>query len=442
MTESIAFIHLSDIHFGQEKLGFVHINDDIRRQLIEDVRAMVATLPNGKAAGVLVTGDVAYSGKKEEYERAGAWLDELTAAAGCERTAVMMVPGNHDIDMSTVDRGTKLVLDDILQNGQESLEAFLANEHDRDTLYRRFDAYQPFAEAYNCSLDREGGMPEAQSYFLTSDKSRTLRFVGLNSALTCNWGVQKGRLLLGRRQWPIFGKAHEEVVVLIHHPLDWLLDSADSRGYILNRARVLITGHEHNPQLNVLDLEGGGHLMMLAAGATARPENEVDVGYTYNVLEFAWLADEDVLAVTVHPRAWDEARKQFGPDDVRLGGRNRVVKLRRPAPPGASATGTPPVVAVDEVVSAPAASAQDTLLPEDDMNSASDIYPQLRLRFFRELTPKQRVNILVGLDALPAEYNAPLTHADEKRALDSLRQRHVLEGLARAIDEQSAASLT
>src|SRR6218665_2736629 len=109
MTESVAFVHLSDIHFGQEKNGFVHINDDIKEQLIEDVRTVVMDLPNRKAAGILVTGDLAFSGKKSEYDLAGAWLDRLTAAAGCDRTAVMMVPGNHDIDLSTIKRGTELM---------------------------------------------------------------------------------------------------------------------------------------------------------------------------------------------------------------------------------------------------------------------------------------------------------------------------------------------
>jgi predicted phosphodiesterase len=437
MTDSVAFIHLSDIHFGQERNGFVHINNDIKAQLIEDVRQLVETLPNKKASGVLVTGDIAFSGKVKEYKEAGAWLDALTEAAGCDRTAVMMVPGNHDIDLTMIDNGTQLMLDDIRSKGQVSLEGFLRTEHDRDTLYRRFEAYQPFALAYNCPLDREGGRPEAQSYYLTSDQSRVLRFVGLNSALTCTGQDEKGHLLLGRRQWPIPCAAHEEVVVLIHHPLDWLKDSADAKGYILNRARVLITGHEHDPKLEVIDLDHGGQLMMLAAGATARPENEAEVAYTYNVLEFAWLADEGALAVTVHPRAWIPSRMQFGPDDVRLGGRNRVVTLRRPAPPDANQAEALPSPQGDEGSSVLPPAEQEILRPKDDMNSASDIYPQLRYRFFRELSPKQRVAVLVALDALPVDFSSPLTHADETRALDSLRRNDRLEKLKRAIDEQS-----
>ena len=64
----------------------------------------------------------------------------------------------------------------------------------------------------------------------------------------------------------------------------------------MNRARVLITGHEHNPSLAVKALDGGGDLLLLAAGATAPPANETNVTYTDNILEFAWDAHDDVLA--------------------------------------------------------------------------------------------------------------------------------------------------
>ena len=39
---------------------------------------------------MIVTGDVAYGGKPLEYENAGKWLDRLTAAVGCPKTAVKL----------------------------------------------------------------------------------------------------------------------------------------------------------------------------------------------------------------------------------------------------------------------------------------------------------------------------------------------------------------
>src|SRR5690348_619334 len=90
----ITFIHLSDIHFGQEKGGQVNINDDVKECLIEDARKRVAHLCKGVADGIIVSGDIAYAGKLAEYQQAGEWLDRLALAIGCKKTAVQVVPGN------------------------------------------------------------------------------------------------------------------------------------------------------------------------------------------------------------------------------------------------------------------------------------------------------------------------------------------------------------
>ena len=282
-------------------------------------------------------------------------------------------------------------------------------------------------------------MPAGRKWKLA--KGRNLRFVGLNSALVCSHDDNKGTLLLGQRQWPIPQEVNEEVVVLIHHPLDWLQDSAGSRQYIMNRARVLITGHEHNPSLAVKALDGGGDLLLLAAGATAPPANETNVTYTYNILEFAWDAHDDVLAVTVHPRTWNNEHKAFASDDARLGGRERIVKLRRRPPLTRDAPLAPPSLPLAPLAMEPHAAGTENLLRlEDDMNSETDDYPILRLRFFRELTPRQRLNVLVSLDALPADLREPVTHVVERRALDSLKQQGRLSELAQTIDAEVAVN--
>jgi 3',5'-cyclic AMP phosphodiesterase CpdA len=64
---TVAFIHLSDIHFGQEKGGRVFTHSDVRERLIDDVAQLVKRLPNGKVNGIIVSGDVAYAGVKEQY---------------------------------------------------------------------------------------------------------------------------------------------------------------------------------------------------------------------------------------------------------------------------------------------------------------------------------------------------------------------------------------
>lgn len=69
---SAVFVHVSDIHFGQEKGDDrVHIHDDVKQQLISDARHVVSNIANGVAHGILVTGDIAHSGTKAEYDSAG-----------------------------------------------------------------------------------------------------------------------------------------------------------------------------------------------------------------------------------------------------------------------------------------------------------------------------------------------------------------------------------
>lgn len=184
-------------------------------------------------------------GTHEQYRVAGEWLDKLTTAIGCERTAVQLVPGNHDIDWGMLPHGCKWILNQIIWEGQAELDKFLANDGDRELLYQRFHAYRPFAEAYNCPLDDSGGRASDRTFDLAP--GRKLRFIGFNSALACWHKDGKGTLFLGCRQHVLPRNDGEELVVLSHHPLEWLRDSDEARQYIQSRARVLVTGHEHNP---------------------------------------------------------------------------------------------------------------------------------------------------------------------------------------------------
>lgn len=138
INESRICSSLSDIHFGQEKGGDLYINNDVKERLIDDVRELVADLPSGRAAGLIVTGDIAYAGKEDEYTEAGLWLDRVAQAAGCKKTDIQLVPGNHDIDRDEITKATELMLQNITTEGQQALDGFLKSPVDTALLYRRF----------------------------------------------------------------------------------------------------------------------------------------------------------------------------------------------------------------------------------------------------------------------------------------------------------------
>jgi len=270
------FIHLSDIHFGQEKGGQIVINDDVKERLIDDVSRVMTTMPDGRASGIIVSGDIAYAGKKEDYILAGAWLDRIAAAAKCKKTDIQVVPGNHDIDRSQIIDPIEVMLQKIVDEGESVLDGYLESKLAREMLYARFRYYQPFAEGYDSPLDKEGGL--AGDCTVDLAPGRTLRFIGFNTALICSKNDLEGKLMLGARQRVLPKTPGQELVVFAHHQLHWLQDSDDASRYLKSRARVFISGHEHKPSIQVVPISAGRDLLMIAAGATMPPE-----AYTYTL---------------------------------------------------------------------------------------------------------------------------------------------------------------
>ncbi|KUZ74805.1 metallophosphoesterase [Burkholderia ubonensis] len=426
---SAIFVHVSDIHFGQERDHSVHIHDDVKAQLIEDAAEVVAGLPGGAAQGILVTGDIAQSGTWEQYEVASRWLDELAGRIKCPIHRVQMVPGNHDLDRKKLSTGGSQLLDFIRAGGSAEYEKVFSNPYDRATLLARFDDYGRFSFGYRCGLDEEAKF--ASNLRIEIGPDRWIRFVRLNSALLCtgNEREENPELIIGSRQFTIPKKAGEENVVLVHHPLHWCKDSADVRQYVRARARVFISGHEHNPKVDVDTVVDGTDVLMLAAGAAVPFRSNETYTYTYNIIEFDWDEAKDALAVTMHPRAWNPAETCFEADGKRLGGREPRFTLGSPnfRKCGKAATAadhaavdhsgplTEPVV---EEVPAETAETREGEMPP--MPPTVEGYELALLRFFRDLVESERLRILFELDAIPTDFDERMTQGVERMLFDWL----------------------
>ena len=99
------FLHLSDIHFGQETGSQLHIHNDVKEGLVEDVAGFVKNEIGSSITGIIVSGDITYSGKEGEFQEVGKWLDKLSTAGGCGQTDVYVVPGTMILIGSTIRSG-------------------------------------------------------------------------------------------------------------------------------------------------------------------------------------------------------------------------------------------------------------------------------------------------------------------------------------------------
>ena len=438
---SLTYVHLSDIHFGQEKGADVYVHNDVKDCLIEDVATLNVAAGIERMDGVIVTGDVAFSGKKREYDSAAQWLDRLTQAIGCEKTDVIVVPGNHDIDRDRITPPAKLILGHLLESGVDELEHYLADPKATELLYDKFDDYRDFAEGYDCPLVSDGGVAVTRQVAIAP--GRVLRFVGLNSALLCTgYKSDEGKLLIGGRQHVLPRCDGYELVVLCHHPLESLRDRTLVARYIRSRARVHIYGHVHQPSVSIESPMEEADLLTMSAGAVVPPENEDGYQYTYNVLRFEWDASTEGLEVEIVPRTWDEGATRFKADTDQFGAERFQRSLRCPnfknQAVATSARAASWACPTEATPAAPAEPVSD-VAGGNAMGSSSDL---LRLHFFRDLSAEQRIHALTQVGLLPDDWSIDLTHTVERRLFDLALSSGLEEQLACAVGALRTGAVT
>lgn len=425
------YVHLSDIHFGQERNGDKIIHEDVRSELLRDCDSFSKTI--GLANGILVTGDVAYSGKKEQYDQAGEWLDQLTDSIGCPKTAVSLIPGNHDVDISKIGEAGRIIIqslrDSPLGTLDARIEALIKEDEANNSFLPKLAAYREFAERYGC------GFPSPLQPFwireLMFEEIHRLSFVGLTSVLVSDLADDLNRLVLGNQQYILQRHSNTELVIMMHHPPEWFRDREKVHNY-LRRARVVLVGHEHSLDVHQIN-HADGETLWIHAGATNSPEGAEPYQYRYNWLEFSIDNGEagSKLHVRVYPRVWDPGRTKFICDHNKAHG-NEYMDYSLACPHYQAHRET----AKDIESSLP-------LMPDnqgevenkvqESMERTDEPYAKVRYLFWKYLGWRERLSVLVELNLLPAKLDQPIPQTLERMALEKAKSEGKLSKLWEAV---------
>jgi 3',5'-cyclic AMP phosphodiesterase CpdA len=423
----LRFIHLSDIHFSNRSAGFGFDPDRaIREMLVADVEEMRGKL--GAADAILVTGDIAYSGKRREFEDAAVWLDQVCSAANCGNESVLLCPGNHDVDRSVItnnpliqDGHDAIRRENTLFGKDRALTTRLVQPDARSLFYSPLAGYNEFAARYQSSFFADAENFAWEHDFPLNDGS-TLRVRGLNTALLSGLADFEGGLFLGTRAWTLPRKAGVEYLVMGHHPPSWLADGREANQALDSGARIHLFGHEHEQRV-----VPGRDWIKMYAGSVNPHRAEPNWRPGYNIIEIS-VSDQAqrTLIVEVHAREWQGNPPQFRSlEDIDHNPIFRVEIKLREYPKPVARTASPIVSAVPEAN-----------IEEPKAALAMDSQHRFRVivyRFFRLSLSKK--NEIVGHLRLVEENDSRLTDVERfKLSLLRAQERQQLEDLEEIIE--------
>lgn len=292
-------LHLSDLHI-QDKTSWstAPILSDAIRLIIEQANSENVDV-------VAFTGDIAYSGKPEQYRLAQEWLAQLClepSGLNLDRKAVLFVPGNHDVDRALISPPATAIEDALAKSSHQSdIASHYGDSESRDILMRRLRAYSTFAAEFGGSQDF-GSLCWSRVF---EHHGRLIRFEGLNSAWLCRGSDDHRRLLIGQPQLSdVMNLAVKcgMTVGMMHHPLADLMehDENNTRNHVRNNYKILLRGHLHSAEA-VRIASGVGDYIEIAAGALHESHE------AHNRFSLIDITD-DFAAIEVRTFVWQSGR--------------------------------------------------------------------------------------------------------------------------------------
>ncbi|UCH97636.1 MAG: metallophosphoesterase, partial [Candidatus Aminicenantes bacterium] len=241
----ITILHLSDIHFKKKKDdNDISFRENVQEKLIQAVETHSKEYNSPDI--VAVTGDIAFSGKKHEYDEALELFGKLKGILKKD-TQFLAVPGNHDVDRDQVDEFASLY--NVVKDKQ--VDEFLKQtEQVKRKIIVKFKAFSKFLSQINPTL-LESKKSKGDYFWVKNFNEKKVSFLGLNSAWASESNEDQMNIALGQQQVTEALEESGEIphrILLMHHPLfNWYEESDFGQwsGKVFNQCQLILHGHVH-----------------------------------------------------------------------------------------------------------------------------------------------------------------------------------------------------
>lgn len=278
-------LHLSDIHFGRNYKCY-GLNDkfDDKEKILEELIQCIKELDEFCPEHIVVTGDIAWHGKREEYEEAQKWFERLLWATNLTGKDITFCVGNHDVNRSYANTHIDYT-DDSIKEIDEIYD--YENIHELEAPIYEYDRFcekmgmEPYAYPCNGKTEYSYSIGYKDVEFQSKNK---IRLVAFNTALlsfASSSSISQDKMWIGQKQvlklieYGIFPNDDiHYTIALFHHAERFLhpneICEYDDRVSTLNLLRknvdLILCGHTETGGKPVLQQQVGGG-MLLTAGA-------------------------------------------------------------------------------------------------------------------------------------------------------------------------------
>lgn len=287
-------------------LGDLHIKDNqwIKRNIIEGVVNALYKSKDIDEIGLIIAGDLSYSGQANEYKRVGILLSQITKCirAKFDRDKpipIYMVPGNHDINFEGGTRDRELVLDIIN-------DPYIDEKVEQELL--RFENFYSIAKFNRC-FTRDPlvdirkfkvNFETIQMNLINSELFSTMRDKNGDDDKGIHYFPEEKLSMLNKK------KSSKYSITIMHRSPDWFEYNSMKKlkSKITKNSNILIYGHDHVSDLNKTTRKEND-LYIINPGKFDFEENEfnftilnIDSQKEECVLEDYTWSDEDEIFLT------------------------------------------------------------------------------------------------------------------------------------------------
>ncbi len=241
---TLSWIHISDLHFRE---SIAWDGSPVLKSLLTDITKVTeqyAITPSF----VVVSGDIAFSGKASEYKKAGDFLDQLLKITKLPKNRLFIAPGNHDVDRAFITQD--IIRSQKTLKDRTSISEVLLTPAKAKMFFKRFRGYSEFIREYLGSKSFLLGDGNYGTTVFTAGEIRT-KISCLNSAWLSQEQNERNKLCIGEPQADITTKGGGALrIAVFHHPLNWLtpFDSRDVEPILYGNNDFLLVGHAHYPE--------------------------------------------------------------------------------------------------------------------------------------------------------------------------------------------------